>query len=221
MASFKKLQNLTQTARLVAQDNVSDLDTMHESIYDLAMHGFMSEVLTLRRMTRVVQAVRHGIEDSTNQTPETNVSNKAMPLREAYRGLCTAATEGLAAAGLAHAELRKFSGENLSTEFGNALWQEILEYKLQLDQITIEADWPSNTRIHHLQTHWFSQFFQHIAKQDSKQEKISAQHWNYVFFQLCGYEAKTEKNDAQANLMLLGLIASGALTGLQASQAAA
>jgi hypothetical protein len=221
MASFKKLQNLTQTARLVARDNVSDLDAMHESIYDLAMHGFMSEVLTLGRMTRVVQAVRNGIEDCTNQTADTNVSNEAMSLHAAYRGLCTAATEGLAAAGFAHAELRKFSGENLSTEFGKALWQEILEYKLQLDQITIEAYWPSNNRISHLQTHWFSQFFQHMGEQDSKQEERSALHWNYVFFQLCGYEVKTEKSDVQANLMLLGLITSGVLTGLRASQAVA
>jgi hypothetical protein len=221
MASFKKLQNLTQTARLVARDKASDLDAVHASIYDLAIHGFMSEVLTLGRMTRVVQAVSNGIKDSTNQTPDTNVSNEAMSLREAYRGLCAAATEGLAAAGLAHAEFRKFNGENLSTEFSKALLQEILAYKLQLDQITIEADWPPNNQINHLQVHWFSQFFQHIVEQDSKQEKRSGLHWNYVFFQLCGYEAKTEKSDIQANLMLLGLITSGALTGFRASQAIA
>jgi hypothetical protein len=220
MASFKKLQDLTQTARLVAQDNASDLDAVHVSIYDLAMHAFMNEVLTLGRMIRVVQAVRQGIEDSENQTTGADNSTEATFQREAYRGLCKAATEALTAAGLASIELRKFSGENLSAEFGKTLWQAILQYKQQLDQITIEADWLSNNRIKGLQTHWFDQLI-YIGQQGSEQEQMSTLPWNDIFFQSCGYKAKTEKSDVQANLMLLGLITSGALIGLRASQAAA
>jgi hypothetical protein len=224
MASFKKLQDLVQTARRVARDNATSLDAVHVRIYDLAMHAFMSEVLTLGRMTRVVQAVRNGIEDSANQASDTytsiEASSEAISQREAYRGLCTAANEGLTAAGLAYAELRKFSGTRLSAEFGKTLLPEILEYKQQLDQITIGANWFSNNQIKRLQTHWFDQLL-HIEEQGSKQEKMSGLPWIDIFFQSCGYEAKTEKSEVQANLMLLGLITSGALIGLRASQAAA
>jgi hypothetical protein len=220
MVSFKKLQTLSQTARLVARDNPSDLDAVHVSIYDLVMYAFMNEVLTLGRMISVVQAVRQGIEDSANQAAVADDSTEVLSLREAYRGLCSAATEGLSAAGLAHAALRKLSGENLSAAFGKTLWHGILEYKQQLDQITIEADWLSNNRIKSLQTHWFDQLLR-IGQQGSEKEYISTLPWSDIFFQACGYKATTDKSDVQANLMLLGLITSGALTRLRTPQAAA
>jgi hypothetical protein len=219
MTSFKKLQDLVQTARLVARDNASGLDAVHVSIYDLAMHAFMSDVLTLARITSVVQAVQNGIEACTSQASDTDASSQAIFEREAYRGLCTAATEGLTAVGLAQAEFCNFSGKRLSPEFSKALWQETIACKQELDQITILADWSENIRITRIQTHWFDQILQHIEERHPKHGNISAMPWSHLFFQSCGYEAKTEKNDVQATLMLLGLISSGTLIGLQASYA--
>ncbi len=220
MASFKILQDLVQKARLAARDNVTSLDAVHVSIYDLAMHAFMNEVLTLARMTCVVQAVRLGIEDSASQAADAGTSGNARSQCEAYRGLCTAANEGLTAASLAYAELRKFSGQNLSAEFSSTLLQEGLEFKRLLDQITIRANWLSNNRITRLQAHGFDQLLQ-LEEHGSKQEKVSAIPWSHVFFQSCGYETRFEKPDVQATLMLLGLITSGTLIGLRASQATA
>jgi hypothetical protein len=121
--------------------------------------------------------------------------------------------------GLAQAEFCKFSSERLSTELSEALWQEALACKQQLDQITIKAQWPADNQINHIQTHFFDQLLQPIEKQSSDPEKISAVPWSHVFFESCGYEARTEKSGVQANLMLLGLISSGALIGLRASHA--
>jgi hypothetical protein len=181
------------------------------------MHAFMSEVLTLGRMTRVVQSVRKGIEDSSNQVSNPDVSSKAMPQREACRGLCTAANEGLTAAGLAYVELRKFSGKILSVEFDNALLKVVLDYKQQLDKINMGADWFSDNQITRLQTHWFDQLL-HSENQGSKQEKMSATSWSSKFFESCGYEEKIAKSEAESNLMLLGLLTSGALVGLRNAQ---
>ncbi len=219
MASSKNLQDLAHTAHLYARHNASGVNVVHVSIYDLAMHAFMSEVLTLGRISSVVLAVRNGIEDCKNQASGTTECSQVMFEREAYRGLCTAATEGLTAVGLAQGEFCKFTGKSLSKEFCKTLVQELMECKLQIDLVTTEADWPDGNRINRIQTHWFDQLFQHIEKENSKQEKTTAVPWSHVFFQSCGYEAKTERSDAQASLMLLGLISSGALIGLRASYA--
>jgi hypothetical protein len=221
MASSKNLQYLAHTAQLYARHNASGLDVVHVSIYELAMHALMSEVLTLGRIAGVVLAVRNGIEDCTIPASGADECSQAIFEREAYRGLCTAATEGLTAVGIAQGEFCKLSGKNLSKEFSKTLAQEILECKRQIDQITIAADWPDSNQIKRSQTHWFDHLFQHIEEQNSKQEMTSAMTWSQVFFQSCGYEAKNEKSDAQASLMLLGLISSGALIGLRSSYASA
>jgi hypothetical protein len=221
MSSFTKLQNLVQTARLAARENSSGLDDVRASIYDLSIHALMNEVLTLGRLTSLVQAVRNGIEDCTRQASGAVECNQAMFEREAYRGLCTAALEGLTAVGLAGAEFCKLSDGRLSTEFDKALCQAVLECKQQLDQITIEAAWPINDQMSRIQTHWFDQLLQPIAERNFSQKESSAMLWSHTFMQSCGYEAKTEKSDIQANLMLLGLISSGALIGLRASIAGA
>lgn len=221
MVSFKILQNLAQTAGLATRDNALGVDAVHARIYDLAVNAFMSEVLTLGRMTRVVQAVHDGIADSNIPSHDKDVAGEARSQREAYRGLCAAATEGLAAAGLAHAQFCKFSGNHLSVELGNTLSQEILAYKQLLDHITTKTDWHSHSRINLLQEHWFGQLLQPVGKQGAKQANGSAIPWSDVFFQSCGYETKAENSGIQANLMLLGLITSGAFAAIRASQAAA
>jgi hypothetical protein len=217
MASFKKIQDLAHTAILVARKASSDLDSVHKGIYDLAMHALMSEVLTLRRMTKVVESVRKGIEDISDRASIADDSGKAKSQREACRGLCTAASEGLTAAGLGYVAMRKFSDNSLSVEFYNALLKVVLDYKRQLDQINMVANWSSDSRIMRLQMYWFDQLL-HIEKQDLKQENMSAIPWSHVFFQSCGYEEKIAKNDVESNLMLLGLLTSGALVGLLADQ---
>jgi hypothetical protein len=163
--------------------------------------------------------VQNGIEACTSQASDTDASSQAIFEREAYRGLCTAATEGLTAVGLAQAEFCKFNDKRLSTEFRQTLWRETIECKQLIDQITIKADWSENDRITRIQTHWFDQILQHIEERDPKYENISAMPWSHLFFRSCGYEEKTEGNDVQATLMLLGLVSSGALIGLQASHA--
>jgi hypothetical protein len=220
MDSFSKIQNLVQIACLDARGCASKLDVVHVSICDLATHAFVSELLTLKRMTSVLQAVRKGIEDSADHPSNADISGQATPQRQAYRGLCTAANEGLAAAGLAFAEFRKFSGRSVSAEFRQALLQEATELKLQIDQITVGADWVSNAQVTGLQAHWFDQLLQ-IEERNSKQEQVSTLPWSSVFFQSCGYETRTEKTDAKGNLMLLGLITNGALRGLQLAHTAA
>jgi hypothetical protein len=219
MTSFRKLKGLAHTASFFMRDNTSGLDALHVSIYDLAIHGFMSEVLTIARMTRVVVAVRNGIDDSTHQASGANISIQALSQREAYRGLCTAATEGLTAVALAHVELRKFSGNSLSSEFAKALLQISMKYKQQLDLINARADWLSNRRIILKQSHWFDKLL-YTQEQDSKKVSLSSMSWSSIFFQACGYEEKSAKSEVDSSLMLLGLITSGTLAGLRTVQAA-
>jgi hypothetical protein len=218
MASFMKLQYLAHTASIVTLDKALGLDAVRKNIYDLAMHGFMGEVLTLGRMTRVVQAMRTGIEDSTNQAPSADASMEAVCKREAYRGLCAAATEGLAAVGLAHAQLRTFSGKKLPSEIGATLLDLCQKYKQQLDQINNGADWSFNRAITLQQSLWFDKL-QYVDEQSPKQESLSAIPWSSAFFQACGYEVKAAKSDVESYLMLLGLITSGALVRIPTAQA--
>jgi hypothetical protein len=216
MASYAKLQDLEQSVRLFARDSGSGLDAVNVNVYDLAVHAFMSEVLTLERMTRVVQSVRKGIEDSTDHEFTKNTPGDTTFQRQAYRGLCTAANEGLIATGLAFTLFCKLNGNRLSADLEKALLHNGLEFKIQLDQITTNAAWLSINPVTLLQAHWFDQLF-HVRKPDSKQGTISAIPWSRSFFQACGYETQTKKNYVEENLMLLGLITSGVLAGLQAS----
>jgi hypothetical protein len=218
MASFDKLQHLAQTASIVTLDKASGLDSLRQNIYDLALHGFMDEVSTLGRMTRVVQAMRSGIEDSTNQASSTDATMEAVCKREAYRGLCAAATEGLTAVGLAHAQLRTFSGRRLPSEFATALRDLCRKYKQQLDQINVGAEWSFRSAITLQQSLWFDKLHD-IDEQGSRQESSSAIPWSSLFFQACGYEVKAAKSDADSYLMLLGLITSGALVRIPTAQA--
>lgn len=220
MESFNKIQNLVQTACLDARGSASKLDVVHVSICNLATHAFASELLTLRRLTSVLEAVRKGIEDSADHSSTSDISDPAVSQRQAYRGLCTAANEGLAAAGLAYVAYRKLSGQSVSAEFRQALLKETGALKLQIDQITVGAGWVSNTQITGFQAYWLDQFFS-IEERSSKQEKMSSVPWSNALLQSCGYETRTENNDAKANLMLLGLITNGALRGLQVAQMAA
>jgi hypothetical protein len=219
MTSFKKLQYLEQTASVITRENAADSDVVRASIYDLAIRGFMTEVLTLGRMNSVVQAVRNGIEDSINKAPSMDVSIQSLSQRQAYRGLGTAATEGLTATALALAQLRELSRRSFSSEFGAVMQHFCLKYKQQLDQINIGAGWFSSESIALQQKRWLDKLL-YSDEQNSKQENMSAIPWSHSFFQECGYEGEAAKSAAKSNLMLLGLTTSGVLAGILASRAA-
>ena len=219
MASLRKLLHLVQKTRDAAGGNFADLEVLHASIYTLAMQAFMSEVLTLRRMTAVLQAMQKGIEDSATRSFETDMSRLALAQRDAYRGLCRAGCVGLTAAGLAYQEFIKLNGAMVSADFKKAIEQEALELEQQFDQIIYSADWSSNTQIALLQTHWLDQL-RNKEVSNFKGGTVSGIPWDRKFFQLCGYEPMFEKSETQANRMLLGLITNGALNGLKNFQPA-
>jgi hypothetical protein len=219
MDSLRRLLYLVQKTREVAGGNFAGLDVLQSSIYALAMQAFMGEVLTLDRMTAVLQAMQKGIGDSAARSAETDLSRLALAQREAYRGLCRAACEGLSAAGLAYTECMKLNGAVVSADFKKAIAHETRELKQQVDQIINFADWSSNTQITLLQTHCFDQ----LGNVETSNPKSSTGYelpWSSRFFRLCGYGPTVEKNETQANLMLLGLITNGALTGLHNCQPA-
>jgi hypothetical protein len=219
MASLRKLLYLVQKTRDAARGNFADVEVLHASIYALAIQAFMSEVLTLRRMTAVLQAMQKGIEDSAARSLETDLSEQALAQRDAYRGLCRAACEGLTAAGLAYAEFIKLNGVTVTAEFKQVIEQEALELMQQFDQVIYSAGWSSNTQIAFLKTHWLDQLG-NIEDSNFKGGTASEIPWNSRFFQLCGYEPMIAKNEMQASFMLLGLITNGALAGLQNVQPA-
>lgn len=220
MASSRKLQNLVQTARFTTLEKSRDLASVRTSIYDVARNAFMKEVLTLDRMRGVIQAVREGVDDGTVAVPGFDGYALAERQQDAYRGLCTAADEGLTAIGLAYAEYVRFHGHYLPASFGSAWLHEVRELRRQIDQITLGADWTSNSAVTGLQSYWFEHLLKPVAT-NINAEEMSALRWDDRFFQLCGYDAPRDKSNATANLMLLGLLTNGALLGMHSSQAVA
>jgi hypothetical protein len=214
MASLRELLNIEQKTRDTARGNFADLKVLHASIYALAIQAFRSEVLTLGRMTAVLQTMQKGIEDSAARSLETDLSKLSLSQIDAYRGLCRAACEGLTAAELAYAEFIKLNGMMVSEDFKTLVEQEALKLKQQVDQIVNFADWSSNTQIAVLQSHWFDQL-SNIKTSNFKSNTESEMTWGSRFFQLCGCESVVEKNETLASLMLLGLITNGALAGLK------
>jgi hypothetical protein len=138
----------------------------------------------------------------------------ALARRDAHRGLCRAACEGLTAAGLAYAEFIKLNGAEASADFKKVIGQKTLELKQQFDQIINFSDWRSNTQIAPSQTHWFEQL-SNVNTSNFVTYPVSDMPWSCRFLKLCGCESTGGSNQTRANLMLLGLITSGVLAGLQ------
>ncbi|MGA8514748.1 MAG: hypothetical protein WB821_08245 [Burkholderiaceae bacterium] len=217
MSSIFKLQDIVQTVRHTTQDISPNLDAVRASIYDVVMHAFMSEVLTLGRMNGVIRAVRKGVDDSKSTASDAATNTLTLTQLGAYRGLCRAADEGLTAVGLAYTDLLKFHGLSLSTDFEKLLLHETFRLKQQLEQVTFCADWHSNSQVTGLQSHWFAQLSVPLTP-DFRAQEASVMPWSARFFQLCGYEPSMGKSDPHASLMLLGLFTSGVLTGLRSAQ---
>jgi hypothetical protein len=217
MSSIYKLQDIVQTVRHTTQDIYPDIDAVRTSIYGVVMLAFKSEVLTLSRMNRVIRAVRKGVDDCKLTASQVASHELTLARLGAYRGLCSAADEGLTAVGLAYTDLLKFHGFSLSTDFGKLLLHETLGLKQQIEQVTLCADWNSNGQVTQLQSHWFGQLLVPL-KPDSKPQEAFVMPWSARFFQICGYEPLMGKSDPDASLMLLGLLTNGVLTGLRSDQ---
>jgi hypothetical protein len=218
MASLRQLKNIVQTARSTTLEKSRDLDAVRESIYEIAINAFMKEVLTLSRMRGVIQAVREGVDDGAVTASDSDANGLPKMQQCAYRGLCTAADEGLAAIGLAYSEYVRFHGQSLPVSFGSVWLHEVRGLRQQIAQITLGADWASNSAVAKLQCYWFEQLLNPV-KSNINAEEVSALGWDDRFFQICGYEALRDKNATKASLMLLGLMTSGVLVGMRSSQA--
>ncbi len=221
MASLQKLQNLVQTARATTQEKPQNMDAVRASIYDVAIKAFMKEVLTLNRMRGVIQAVCEGVNDGTATASGASESDGYALSRMqqgAYRGLCAAADEGLTAIGLAYSEYARLSGHSARAGFGSAWLHDVRAFKQQLDQITLGADWASNSAVTGLQSYWFEKLL-NPETANTNAEEVSALDWDDRFFQVCGYEAERGKSNAKASLMLLGLLTNGTLLGIRRSYA--
>jgi hypothetical protein len=218
MASLRHLQNIVQTARFTTLEKSPDLDAVRASIYEVAITALMKEVLTLDRMRSVIQAVREGVDDAAGAASGSD-GNALLKMQQcAYRGLCTAADECLTAIGLAYSEYVRFHGNSLPVSFGSAWLHEVRGLRQQVDQITLGADWASNSTVVGLQSYWFEQLFMPV-KTYINAEEASALRWEDRFFQVCGFETLRGKSNVKASLMLLGLLTSGTLLGMRSSQA--
>lgn len=217
MTSLKNLQATVHTTYLSANRNSTDFDTIHASIYNLVLHAFMSDVLTLSRMNSVIHTVQEGLNDFATIKNHLTSNMRPMAQRSAYRGLCNAACEGLAAVGLAHAEFIKRARFSTSANFNNVLAHETLQLKRQLDKITVLSDWQSEFDIKNIQIQWLKQLSIPTTTNLAQGEKSNLS-WSDQFFQTCEFKAIKSSENLDAGFMLLGLFTSGVLAGMQIYQ---
>jgi hypothetical protein len=220
MSALQNLQDIAKTARRTAREKSPDLDAVSTSIEDVVTHAFSAEVLTLSRINDVISAVRKGVDDSAMATSHAGAIRTTMTRQAAYRGICIAADESLLALGLAYADLLRLQRQRLSVDFRKALVHGVHDLEQQFEQLVFHANWASHREITQLHAYWFKQLVAPTIESD-RLEELSTIPWSGLFLQLCGCEPSVEKNDVRANLMLLGLITSGVLTGLRAASLAA
>jgi hypothetical protein len=220
MVSPTTLHDLVQTARTTTEVSSSDFDVLRRRIFDITMHAFLADVLTLERMRSVIQAVCSGVTDNANAQVSLVADTRVLAHRGAYQGLCSAAGEGLTAAGLAFTQFFKFHDSSLSAEVSKALVDETQALKQQIDQITRYADQLSNSEVTQRQTRGFEQLLLPIRSQ-TKPANASTLSWTERFLQGSENQPLHVKNNTNASLKLLGLLTSGVLLGLREAQAAA
>lgn len=214
MNSSKDLQAILHATHMTASRNLTNLDAARASIYDLVMHAFISEVLTLARLNSVIQSVRDGINDfSTTKNSPTSFM-LTMAQRSAYRGLYSAASEGLAASALAYSEFMKYSRFCVSKNFNKNMAYEVLQLKCQLDQITMLSGLQSNIGFQSVQMRYLQQLSIPIPANSTQDDK-SVLSWPNQFFQICEFKAIKNSENLVAGSMLLGLFTSGVLAGMR------
>jgi hypothetical protein len=220
MVSSTTLQDISQTVHRTTGATPPDFEVLRSSIYDITMHAFLNEVLTLERMCSVIQAVCMGVAHNTNAPTGGVADTQVLARRGAYQGLCTAAGLGLTAAGLAFTQFSQFHGTSLPAGVGRAMVDEALALKQQIDQVTRGAGWLSNGDVTQLQARAFEQLFR-LSRTQTQRASESSISWAERVFRDSEYQALHATSQIRASLMLLGLLTSGVLTGLRASQAAA
>lgn len=216
MTSFQKLQNLVQITDRATRDNLSDIELTRVSIYEIAMHAFLSEVLTLERMNKIINAIKKGVNSHKATADNSAVSITAVLQQAAYRGLCSAACEGLTAVGLAHTEFMKQNRYGIADDVYKTLLKETLQLKFQMDQITMLSGWQLNLDVTSTQHHWFSQLMK-PSTPHLHYDNTPALPWCDHFFELCGYQKISNYKNPSSSLMLLGLFSSGALVGMRST----
>jgi hypothetical protein len=221
MTSFKTLQEILEASYARPGVSADDFESLRKKIYEISMHGFLQDGLTLARMRSVIHTIYIGVTVRAKGPSNLVDDNVEMAQRSACQGLCNAAGLGLTAAGLAFTQFLKFHGSSVPADIGKALKLEALALKDQIDQVTQSAGWLTNTDIARLQAHSFGQLMLPIGGTDAKQADESAISWSDQFFQNCGYLPRHANSNINASLMLLGLLTSGALLGLREAQAAA
>lgn len=220
MAVSTTRKDASQTVRLTTEASVPDFEVLRHSIFNIAMHAFLSDVLTLERMRSVIEAVNLGVSDDTNASIGLAAGVQMLARRGAYQGLCSAAGEGLTAAGLAVTQFSKLQGYHLPTDVGKTLVQETLALQRQIDQITRSADWLANSEVTSLQARGYEQLLQPFSTQANQGEESTIS-WTERFFQGDEFQPLQARSTTGAMLMLLGLLISGVLIGLRADYATA
>lgn len=220
MSSSTTLQDVSQTMRYTTQAGLPDFEVLRHSIFDITMHAFMRDVLTLERMRSVIQTVCMGVADDTTTPTSLAPSTRESAQRGAYQGVCSAAGQGLTAASLAFGQFSELHGLHVPMEVGAALNHEALALKQQIDHVTQCADWLSNGNVIRLQARGFSLLLPR-RRELAKQAQETTVSWAERFLQECAYQPAAVGSNIQASHLLLGLLTTGVLTGLWASQAAA
>jgi hypothetical protein len=220
MISSETLQGILKTSYALHSVSPDSFELLRKKIYEISMHAFLQDVLTLSRMRSVIQTVSTGLTENANGSVHLAQDTVQRAQRSAYRGLCSASGLGLTAAGLAFTQFSRFHGVALPSETGKTVVRESLALKDQIDQVTRHADWRTNADVIRLQAHGFGQLMQPIGIY-AKLGDESLVSWPDRFYQNCGYAPPLSNSNADASLLLLGLLTSGALIGLREAQAVA
>jgi hypothetical protein len=225
MISSKTLQSILETSNAFSDVSPDKFELLRKRIYEISMHAFQHDILTLTRMRSVIHTIHIGVTERAKASPNLINDNVENAQRYACQGLCSSAGIGLTAAGLAYTQFSKFYGPSLHADIGESLMRETLALKEQLDQVTRCAGWLTNTEVIRLQAHGFEQLMQPVVTH-AKHVDESCISWPDRFFKNSGYKSlhaksnASAKSNANASLMLLGLLTSGALIGLREAQAA-
>jgi hypothetical protein len=216
MSLLQNMDDIELVALRTAQEQLSDSSTVRLRIYDLTVRALMSEVLTLNRINSVLQAVRKGVDEGVQNTVD-NIDAENSARIEACRGLCSAADEVLVAVGLGCRAFYNFYESNIPAEISADLLTQIHVFRKQLEQITRQAEWQTNSQVIEMQLRWFQDLSSRFVA-SLKHTQTSTIPWTERFLQGCSCLPATEGKKTQAYLMLLGLLTQGVFVGLHEYQ---
>lgn len=220
MISSKTLQSILEASDALSGVSTDNFELLRKKIFEISMHAFLHDILTLARMRSVIHTISMGVTDGAKSSLNLRHDNVVRAQRSACQGLCSAAGLGLSAAGLALTQFSRFQGVMLPSDMGTALALEAHALKIQIDLVTQSAGWRNNTNVTRLQAHRFGQLMQPIGIH-AQQADTSGISWPDQFFRDSGYKPFQSTSNTNASLVLLGLLTSGTLVGLLDAQAVA